>query len=145
VKLIVNFLTGALMMGACAWQPAEAQAVYKCAWGRYSQTPCSSKVVSTDDAPIPAKANPREVDVHRLEHNRVLAASLRRLPGESDGEFATRRHRTAMLDTDRDECARLDKRIPFEKERMKSMDTEEVIEAQLALGDSRKRFRHLKC
>jgi hypothetical protein len=50
-----------------------------------------------------------------------------------------------MMQEDRDECARLDTRIPFERERMKNPDPEEVDKAQVGLSDSQKRYRQLRC
>jgi hypothetical protein len=137
------------MMGAAlclaAGAPAHAQAIYKCGPRTYSQQPCSKRIVSTDEAPVPVKPNPKEVDVRRIDENRALARSLRRLPGESAEDFQLRRRRARLLQTDRDECERLDARIPVEQARMKSPDPEEVTQAGAALGQSRKRFRQLKC
>ena len=126
--------------------PAGAQTVYKCGYRTYSQAPCAPKrIVNTDEASVPAKANPKEVDVRRIEENRVLARSLRRMPDETVAQFTTRRHRATLLETDRDECARLDTRIPFERERMKSPDPDEVDKAQVGYSDSKKRFKALHC
>jgi hypothetical protein len=139
-------LSALICIGASA--PASAQTVYKCRSGRsvtYSQKPCSKRSVNTDQAQVPVKPNPREVDVRRIEENRVLARVMRPRPGESAEEFKTRRHRARMLATDRDECARLDKRMPVEKARMKSPNEEEVSNAGAALGASRKRFSELRC
>lgn len=111
---------------------AQAQAVYKCNGHTYSEQPCSARVVRTYDAPVPASPKPRDVVVHRL-------------PGESADEFGTRKRRAALSETDRDECARLDKRIPVEQERLKTLREEEVDDAQAALTESRKRFRQLRC
>jgi hypothetical protein len=142
-------IQGLWMVGAAlclmAGAPAGAQTVYKCGPRTYSQHPCSRRVVSTDEAPVPVKPNPRQVDVRRLEENRVLARSLRRLPGESAEEFQLRRRRTRLLQTDRDECERLDARIPVEEARAKSPEPAEVTQGQAALAQSRKRFGQLKC
>ena len=126
--------------------PASAQmVVYKCGPRSYSQHPCSTRIVNTAEAPVPRKPNPKEVDVHRIEQNRVVARSTRRLPGETPGEFQVRRKRAALLQTDREECERLDSRIPLEQARMKSTDSEEVLSAGGALSASKKRFRELRC
>lgn len=111
---------------------AQAQAVYRCNGHTYSEQPCSTRVVRTYDAPVPASPRPRDVVVHRL-------------PGESADEFSTRKRRAALSESDRDECARLDKRIPVEQERLKTLREEEVDDAQAALGESRKRFKQLRC
>lgn len=139
-------LSTLIWIGASA--PASAQTVYKCRSGRsvtYSEKPCSRRSVNTDEAPIPAKPNPREVDIRRIEENRVLARVMRPRPGESAEEFRTRRRRARMLTTDREECARLDKRMPVEKARMINPNKEEVLNAEAALGESRKRFSELRC
>lgn len=125
--------------------PAGAQSVYKCGPRSYSQHPCSKRVVNTADAPVPAKPNPREIDRRRLEENRLLARSLRRLPGEGDEAFRTRQRRARLLQTDREECERIDTRIPVEQSRLKNPDRHEVLEAEAALAQSRKRARQLRC
>ena len=129
-----------------AWAPAAAQTVYKCGFRTYSQQPCSpGRVVNTSDAPVPAKPNPKEVDLRRAEQNRALAASLRRKPDETAAQFDMRRRRARLLETDRDECARLDTRMPVEQSRLKNPDPDEVAQAQASLQGARKRFRELRC
>jgi hypothetical protein len=140
----IIWIAGTVLCIAAA--PARAQMpVYKCGPRSYSQHPCSTRTVNTDDAPVPRKPNPREIDVHRIEQNRALARSTRRLPGETSADFQVRRHRAALLQTDREECERLDSRIPLEEARMKSPDRDEVQSAGGALSSSRKRFRELRC
>jgi hypothetical protein len=113
---------------------AQAQAVYKCSSKSYSEQPCSNRVVRTYDAPVPTSPKP------------ATNAVTRQLPGESVAEFNTRRHRAGLRETDRDECARLDKRIPVEQARLKSSTWDEDIDdAQGALADSHKRFKQLRC
>jgi hypothetical protein len=139
-------LSTLIWIGASA--PASGQTVYKCRSGRsvtYSEKPCSRRIVNTDEAPVPAKPNPKEVDVRRIEENRAIARAMRPKPGESAEEFRTRRRRARMLTTDREECARLDKRMPVEKARMVNPNKEEVLKAEAALGESRKRFSELRC
>lgn len=119
--------------GSVALGHAHAQAVYKCNSRTYSEKPCSGRVVRAYDAPVPASPRPRDVVAHRL-------------PGETPDEFATRRRRARLPQTDRDECARLDKRIPFERERLKKSPEEaDIDDAQSALSDSLKRFGQLRC
>jgi hypothetical protein len=111
----------------------HAQAVYKCNSRTYSEQPCSKRIVGTDDAPVPAAPKAKVVVAHRL-------------PGETSEEFTVRKHRARLSATDRDECARLDKRIPFERQRLKASTWEEDIDdAQTGLADSEKRFRQLRC
>jgi len=141
-----------LMLGALLcigpWSPASSQQVYKC-WSRgsvvYTEKPCSRRVVNTDQAPVPVKRNPKEVDIGRLEQNRVMARSLRQRPGETAEQFETRRRRARMLATDRDECARLDTRIPVEQARMKAPDSVEVKKAEAGLAEATKRYSELRC
>src|SRR3569832_40097 len=112
---------------------AQAQAVYKCGWRSYSQAPCSSRVVHTDEAPVAANPKPG-------------AFATRRLPGETVAQFNTRRKRSHLSETDRNECARLDKRLPFERERLKnSVRDDEIDDAQSAISASQKRFAQLRC
>jgi hypothetical protein len=60
-------------------------------------------------------------------------------------EFNTRKRRAGLTETDRDECARLDKRIPVDEARVKSLSEEEVDDGQAALVESHRRFRQLHC
>lgn len=140
----VFWIAGAMLCITAASASAQMP-VYKCGPRSYSQYPCSKRVVNTADAPVPLKANPKDVDVHRIQQNRALARSTRRLPGETQAEFQVRRHRAGLLQTDREECQRLDFRIPLEEARMKSPDQVEVLSAGTALNASRKRFRELRC
>lgn len=111
---------------------AAAQAVYKCNSHAYSQAPCSARVVRTYEAPVAVNGKPKDV-------------VSRRLPGETVAQFTARKKRVRLSESDRDECARLDKRIPFERERLKSPHEDEVDDAQAAIGESRKRFKQLHC
>jgi len=138
------WVAGALLsVAACS--PAGAQAVYKCGSRSYSQQPCANRAVNTDEAPVPAKSNRSKADLRRLEQNRALARTLRRKPGESAAEFETRRRRAGLMPEDRDECARLDKRMPVEEASMNNPDKREVSKAEAALEKSRKRFSELQC
>jgi len=138
---------GALFCIAAA-VPAGAQTVYKCGSSgsvRYTELPCDGRIISTDEAPVPAKPTRQDDDARRLERNRAVALGMRRLPGESAEQFDTRRRRARLLSTDRDECARLDVRMPVEEASMNHPDQEEVQRAQAALERSRKRFGELRC
>jgi hypothetical protein len=146
------FKSSLLALSALFWisalAPASAQTIYKCGSGRsvtYSEKPCSRRIVNADEAPVPVKPNPRQVDVRRIEQNRVLARAMRPRPGESAEQFKTRRHRARMLATDREECARLEKRMPVEQASMNNPDKDEVLKFEAALGESRKRFSELRC
>jgi hypothetical protein len=146
VRSIVGLL-GALSC-ALAWAPAAAQDAYKCTRGRdvtYSQQPCHGRVINTREASVPAKPNPKGVDLRRVEQNRILAQTLHRRPGETVAQFDTRRRRASMLAEDRQECARLEKRIPVERARMDHPDEEVIDDAQAALVQSRKRFAEMRC
>jgi hypothetical protein len=129
----------------CIAAPVGAQQVYKCGSGSYSQKPCSQRTVNTEQAPVPAKRTAKDTDVRRMEQNRVLARSLRQKPGETAEQFAKRQRRARMMETDRDECARLDARIPVEQARMNTPDSPEVIKAEAALVETKKRFAELRC
>src|SRR5215208_2100069 len=128
--------------------PSLAQEVYKCS-GRgsvlYTEKPCSKRVVNTDQAHPPAKRTHKGLDVRRSEENGVMAQALQRRPGEGAEEFETRRRRARLLQEDRAECARLDTRMPVEEASSINPDKQEVLKAEAALGESRKRFRELRC
>jgi hypothetical protein len=128
-------------LGAVA--PASGQTVYKCgsaAAPTYSDQPCSGRIVNTDEAPVPPKS-----DLYRLEQSRLIAQTMRRLPGESTDHFQTRRRRARLIAEDQDECARLDTRMPVEAAGMSNPDKEEAAKFEAALERSRKRFATLGC
>ena len=126
----MTFLLAAIAVGA----GAQAQTtVYKCSLRSYSEEPCSARVVTTYEAPVETPRKSADIVAHRL-------------PGESANELALRRHRSRLTESDRDECARLDKKIPFEAQRIKgSPHQEEIDEAQDSLAEARKRFKALRC
>jgi hypothetical protein len=146
VKRNILVLSAILCIGFSS--PSIAQEVYKCGSGRsvlYTEKPCAGRVVNTDPAAAPAKPSPKRSDLRRSEENRVMARSMRRRAGESAQQFEMRRRRARLLQEDRAECARLDTRIPVEEASLNNPDQEEVARAEAALGDSRKRFRELRC
>lgn len=124
----------ALVLLGALWGKVQAQAVYKCNWQTYSQQPCSSRVVRSYDAPVEVpKRKSADIVAHRL-------------PGETSQELALRKHRIALRETDRDECARLDKKIPFEHERIRnSPNQDEIDEAEDSAFEAKKRFKQLRC
>ena len=131
-----------------ALAPAAADTVYKCpSRGEilYSQKPCAGRIISTEQAPVTARSNPKELDLKRLEQARLAARALRRKPDESAEQFAVRRRRTAMLPQDRAECARLDTRMPVEQASMSNPDPREAATAEAHLKMSRTRFAQLHC
>jgi hypothetical protein len=119
-------------LGAAALPAGAQTTVYKCRDGAYSDQNCSSRVVRTYDSPVPVASKTRE-------------GASRLLPGETVAEFSLRKRRSHLKETDRDECARLDKRIAVDQERTRTHAEEEVDEAQAALATSRSRFRQLGC
>jgi hypothetical protein len=124
---------GAALSWGVTLGAAHAQAVYKCSSSSYSEQPCSNRIVRTYDAPVPTPPKPHDVVAQRL-------------PGETPEELALRKHRAHLSESDRDECARLDKRIPFERERLKKNPGEpDVDNAQSSLSEGRKRFKQLRC
>jgi hypothetical protein len=142
------FKPNLLVLGALfcigASMQASAQQVYKCASRKsvtYSEQPCSSRIVNTDQAPVRAKPQ----DVRRQEQNQAMARAMRRMPGESAEQFDTRRRRGRLTSEDRAECAVLEKRMPVEKASINNPDPTEVSKAEAALRESGKRFSDLRC
>jgi len=129
----ITTLAAAFALGAPIAHGQE-QPVYKCSDSSYSQAPCSSRIVRTYEAPVDLpQSHPRDIVAHRL-------------PGETDQELALRRRRSHLSESDRDECARLDKKIPFDQERVKpGASPEDAEQAQESLSQSRKRFSKLHC
>lgn len=122
------------LLAAIAATCAQAQTtVYKCNPSAYSEAPCSSRIVRTYEAPVEPPRKAPDIVAHRL-------------PGESSQDLATRRHRIRLSESDRAECARLDKKIPFEVQRAKdSANQDDLDEAQDSLAEARKRFSQLRC
>jgi len=119
----------------CALGAQAQTTVYKCSSSAYSEQPCSRRIVRTYENPADPAPNARtgELVAHRL-------------PGETADELALRRRRIHLSESDRDECARLDKKIPFEQQRMRdSVRPDEVEEAQESINAAKKRFSRLRC
>lgn len=137
------------LLCAGAWPTADAQTVYQCGRGRstlYSEKPCSpGRVVNTDDAQVPARPSRKDVDTRRLEQNRAVARAMRRKPGEGADDFETRRRRASLLRTDREECARLDASIPVHQASTTNPDKAEALKAEIAVGNSTRRYTQLRC
>ncbi len=104
-----------LLWVACL--PASAQAVYKCGVGR-----------TTTYSQVPCGG-------------RAISTDEAPVPTR-DG---VRRQRVAMAKSDREECARLRKRIPFEQARMRSANAIQALEGEEALAASLRRFAQLRC
>lgn len=146
IKSNLPMLVVALCLGAAP--SAGAQQVYKCSSRSgvvYSQLPCSKKAVSTDAADVPVKPNSKEADLRRAEQNRVMARSMRPRPGETAEQFEVRRRRAPLMPEDREECARIDTRMPVEAASLTNPDPAEVAKAEAALAASKKRFASLRC
>lgn len=132
MKLSWTLGAGVAFMVVAGGVAAQGEA-YKCGPDSYAQHPCSDKVVNTEEHRAPPAKRGGTVIAHRL-------------PGETDAEFALRQRRAHLSETDRDECARLDKRIPFEQERLKNtVRREEAEQAQESLTEARQRFGRLRC
>lgn len=131
MKRMRGIIAAVAVLGACGAAGAQT-AVYKCGDGSYSDRNCSSRVVRTYEAPVPPSA-------------RSGSGVYRQLPGETVAEFNLRKRRGHLKETDRDECARLDKRVAFEQERTRSTAADEAEGGQAALDASRRRYRQIGC
>jgi hypothetical protein len=134
MKTITMLAAALAALASAGGASAQEQPVYKCSGSSYSQAPCSSRIVRTYEAPVDLpQSRPRDIVAHRL-------------PGETDQELALRKRRSHLSESDREECARLDKKIPFDQERLKAGSSQEDMEqAQDSLAQSRKRFSRLHC
>jgi hypothetical protein len=74
-----------------------------------------------------------------------VPVKLRPREGETTEQFETRRRRARLLAADRDECARIDVRMPVEEASMNNPDKAEIQKAEAALAASKKRFSELGC
>jgi hypothetical protein len=143
-----SWMLGAMVCIGSVALPVDAQKVYKCGSKGtvlYSEKPCSNRMVNTDEAAASARPNPKEADLRRIEQNKALARVTRPRPDETAAQYETRRRRAQLMAHDRDECARLDVRMPVEMASLKNPDREEVAKVEAALGESRKRFSALGC
>ena len=128
-------LFAAAITAGMLWGKVQAQPVYKCNGRTYSEQPCSARVVRSYAVPPGQQRERKEGEV--VAH---------RLPGETSAEMAVRKRRVHLADGDRDECARLDKKIPFEFERIvHSTQPAEADAARAELGQAKKRFSQLHC
>ena len=138
-----NLWTLSALLSISAWSLASAQTtVYKCESGgtvTYSERNCRGRIINTDDAPVPAKANPKR------EEGQAMAQAMTPRAGESTAQLETRRRRATLMPTDREECERLDKRIPVEEGSLTNPDPEEAANAKEALRKSGARFGELHC
>jgi hypothetical protein len=126
----VSLLAAAVVPGVL-WAQTT---VYKCSADMYSEKPCSTRIVRSYDSPVDTRAS------------RTVEMVAHRLPGETDQELALRKRRIHLSVSDRDECARLDKKIPFEQERLRnSPNQDEIDQAQDSLFEAKKRFGQLHC
>ncbi len=148
----MSFKPGLWVLGALwglsASLPASAQAIYKCGSRKaptYTERACSGRIYHAGSAALQAQRDEKQVDSRRAERNRVMARSLRPRAGESPAQFETRRRRAQLMAQDRDECDRLDVRMPVEQASMVNPDPVQVRKAETALGQSRKRFSQLHC
>lgn len=144
MRFKANLVVLGALLGIGAWAPASAEPVYKCGSSRsvtYTEKPCSNRIVNTDQAAVPVKP----VDVRRAEQDRAVARVLRQRPGESAEQFAVRSRRARLARHDREECERIEVRMPVEQASLKNPDPEEVAKAEAALGASKKRFSELRC
>lgn len=144
MRLNVKLLVLGALIGVGASAAAGEHPVYKCGSGRtvtYTEKPCSGRVVNTEQAEVPVKSP----DARRLEQQRVIARSLRQRPDETAEQFELRRRRAALLRHDREECERIEVRMPVEQASLKNPDPDEVAKAEAALEASRKRFKQLHC
>lgn len=132
MKGVTSILAVAAAMAAAAGTAGAQTTVYRCADGSHSDRNCTARVVRTYEASVPRPPKQRE-------------GASRMLPGETVAEFNVRKRRAHMRETDRDECARLDKRIAFEQQRAQAVVEDEAAAARAALDTSRGRYRALGC
>lgn len=133
-----NLLMAGALLCIGALVPASAQTVYKCGSRKsvtYTEQPCSNRIVNTSEAAVPVPPN----------RSRSRVTAMRQRAGESAGQFETRRRRARLTKEDRDECARIDVRMPVEEASLKNPNPEEVQKAEAALATSRKRLGELRC
>lgn len=130
----------ALALAGVACIAARAQEpVYKCGEHSYAQHPCSATLVDTRDAPVP----PGEGRRPRIGQASTVA--MRRLPGETDSQLATRRRRAGLPAAERQECVNLERRMAFEVGLLDSPASAGRIEPDDTLERSNRRYRELKC
>lgn len=131
---------------------ASAQTVYKCeSKGSvvYSHEPCvGAKTVDTTATQGLDKSSGtsrKGADVRQIEQNRALTKALRPLLNETEAQRDTRHRRFKLPPGDKLECAKLDARLPVQETALHKAAKADAPSAELALFESRKRYRELRC
>lgn len=129
-----------------------AQTVYKCeSKGSvvYTHEPClGAKTVDTTATQGFDKLSGQSrigADVRKIEQNKAMAEAFQPLLGETPAQREVRHRRFKLPADEKLECAKLDARLPDQEAAARGAGKAETAKAELALFESRKRFRELRC
>lgn len=138
---------------ALAATDASAQRVYKCTSGRtvlYTHEPCVDAqvvdVTPTQGMDKSSGVSRKGADVQRIEHRAILANAVQPLTGMDERQFAKLADRQRLDTGARQECDRLDERLPDHEAEAARPGTEPERRARaVQLLDSRRHYRRLRC
>ncbi len=131
----------------------QAQTVYRCeAQGKvaYSHEPCvGAKAVDTTPTQGLDKSSGvsrKGADVRRAEYDKMMGDALRPITGLNDQQRATLHRRFKLPHAAKAECAWLDTRLSSHEASERNAKTPQALQsAQVALFESRQRYRELNC
>jgi hypothetical protein len=142
----------AVLAVAIAASALHAQTVYRCeAKGKvaYSHEPCvGAKPVDTTPTQGLDKSSGKSrkgADVRRAEADKAFGDAIRPITRMDDQQRETMRRRLKLQHAAKLECTRLDSRLASEEAAERTASPQDLQAAQLALFESRKRYRELTC
>lgn len=129
-----------------------AQTVYRCeSKGSivYTHEPClNARTVDTTATQGLDKSSGQSrkgADVRKIENNKAMAEAWQPILGETPAQREVRHRRFKLPADEKLECARLDARLPVQEAAVRDAGKAGTANAELALFQTRKRFRELRC
>lgn len=144
-------IASTIVLGLAA-SAAGAQNVYKCQSGRsvsYSHEPCvGAQVVDTTPTQGMDHYSGRKrtgADVQKTEYRKLVAEALKPLTGMDAQQFEKTTARQKLAPGSRLQCDLLDARLPRDEAQVAQARKGAMAKAEVALFESRKRYRELGC
>lgn len=136
-------------VGACV---SQAQTVYRCeVRGKvaYSHEPCLGArpidTTPTQGLDKSSGVSRKGADVRREEFNKSFGDAIRPITGMDDEQRAIMHRRFKLSHAEKLECTWLDSRLESLQADERNASAQNLPAAQLALFDTRKRYRELRC
>lgn len=137
---------------AVAASASHAQTVYRCEINgkvAYSHEPClGAKPVDTTPTQGLDKSSGKSrkgADVRHAEANKVFDDAMRPITGMDEQQRATMHRRFKLPHAAKLECTWLDSRLVSQEADERTASPQNLQAAQLALFESRRRYRELSC